>query len=1086
MRKLIVMFSLLAVLTPVSVLASIYGVLAGKVVDTDGKGVIGATVLVEGTTRGTNVRARDGSFTVTNITAGNYTVRVRSIGKQEYKVNVRISVDQTTNINVTLKDDAVMMDSVVVVAEQGTPKKVDETNIGAITTMSNEELTRQSGSNLASVIGLSAGVSSGSEGFAIRGSRSSETQIRVNGLNVGNQFTGGFGSGGQAYFPMISTYATEEVQVITGNFAAQYGDAQGGVVNAVARTGRTDKFDGYIRWQTDLGFLAGSQSDGVEVVEEDGIFRLKNGGKGLDYLMGNYNDIDFGIGGPIPFINDRTTFFVTAYNRTTENYYGYDLKDPLGNSLVEYPYDGNLRTGRNILGNIKFGITNDISLLLSASYGFSAGQDMNYGNLAYGWLYSSEIGTPYRNSSSGDIDPYGEPVSNGISQRDAKTIAENQFISTLMARINHTLTDRSFYEVTFSRTENNDERGRKVTGSDLGFFTGFDIMMPEDNWIVDGDRWIPAVDNNGKVVGDKVVDWASPVTYTGYSKDGYCNSSWSGINPLTGYYEGQPYSSGTNNPWGIQGINYQGGSQGFDFRYGEILEAQGNYNLYGLMTGDFKHIIKAGFEVNYLTSDRHYNSQPYSGNPVYDIYTAKWGGNIYADSAKTYDKTSKAFNQLKIGLYVQDQITYKGIVFNPGIRLDVMDPMSEYRVMKAEAPQFIPISSDSGFADASVKLKVSPRISINYPITERSYISMSYGQFFQSPYATYLFDRFNSETIQSGAVIGDPNMEAQQTTQYQVSYQNQLTDELAMSLSVYYKDIYNQLGLTQIMTAPEAYLQWAVSEYGSSKGIEASFTKYMSNYFAFGLNYALAYVTVTSSEASSNLNVIEDPYTKVLAFPLAPFYSSSDVRHMVKGYLAFQMRRDEGPSLWGFKPLQNTMLNIQPMWRSGTPYTRTNATGMDISEKNAYRYPSYWNVSLNLSKAFYLKDWFGESMKNAQIEFFVQVNNLFNRRAAIQVYRTSGDPLDNGLGLNTVSLGDFSSTPWYATADYANPTSFSKEQYDVYGNRLYNAASDFDQNGMVTQDEKLAAYRKYYENAMQSRPYFQTPITVQAGIHFKF
>ena len=198
MRKLIVLLSFIAVLAPASVFASIYGILAGKVVDTDGKGIIGATVLVEGTTRGTNVRARDGSFTVSNIQAGSYTVRVRAVGKSEYRMTVRISADQTTNISVVLKDDAVQMDTVVVIGTNPGDGKVDVNHIGSVTTMSSEEITRQTGADLASVIGLSAGVSSGSGGFAIRGSRSEETQIRVDGLRVGNQITGGYGSGGSS------------------------------------------------------------------------------------------------------------------------------------------------------------------------------------------------------------------------------------------------------------------------------------------------------------------------------------------------------------------------------------------------------------------------------------------------------------------------------------------------------------------------------------------------------------------------------------------------------------------------------------------------------------------------------------------------------------------------------------------------------------------------------------------------------------------------------------------------------------------------------------------------------------------------
>lgn len=240
MRKLIVLLTLFAIFTSSVAFASIYGVLSGNVVDAEGVGVIGASVLIEGTSRGTYVKSRDGSFSVTNITAGNYVVKVRFTGKQEYRANVRISADQTTKIQVTLKDDAVTTDTITVTAE-AEAKKVDDGTIGTIHTIGGAALTNTTGTNVAEVVAMSAGVSSTDAGYAIRGSRSSETQIRLDGLNMGDQFSGGFGGAGSTYFPMVSAYATEEVQVITGNFAAQYGDAQGGIVNSVMKTGRTDQ-----------------------------------------------------------------------------------------------------------------------------------------------------------------------------------------------------------------------------------------------------------------------------------------------------------------------------------------------------------------------------------------------------------------------------------------------------------------------------------------------------------------------------------------------------------------------------------------------------------------------------------------------------------------------------------------------------------------------------------------------------------------------------------------------------------------------------------------------------------------------------
>jgi hypothetical protein len=1073
-------------LLPAYMLADIYGTLSGKVVDSDGKGLMGATVMVQGTTRGTKVNARDGSFTVTNITAGSYTVLVRSMGMQEYKVNVRISADQTTRINVTLKEDAVALPDVVVTAAAISKVNVEE--VGSINTLSGDELTKTSATSMAALVGMSAGVSSSSDGYSIRGSRPSETQIRLDGMNMGNQFSGGFGASGATYFPMASTYATEEVQVITGNFAAQYGDVQGGIVNSVMKTGRTDKYEGYIVFESDLPFLSGSQSNNTELIYEGGTYRLIDGsGDGAQYLQGHQQSYDVGFGGPLSFINDRTTFYLTARNTIRPYNSGYDLRDIEGNILTRNEVSGVWM--RNLEGRLAFGLTNDIKLILGGKLGL-------YTNQASFSRYAQDIGTPYINPQTGEIDPVnGEPTSNGVTQSIGKTLAVNNFINNAFARVNHTLTDRSFYEITFSWSETNEATSRKVIGSDNNYFTGYELMEPVDNWIVDANKWFPSNFTNGRNVGDLGVDWAQSPSVITASKDSFCIGTFQVVNPLTGYYEGELYNGGTQNPYGLNSMNsanfYGGGADGFSFEYNNILSAAGHYNLFGMKTGDFTHTLKAGFETSYFTMNKHYNRQPYSTAPLYDIYTDMWGGNIYAQSQSVYDKTSKPMHQFKLAAYVQDQITFKGIVFNPGLRLDIMDPLNKYRILDVNAEnglQFIPISAEAGFADATTKVRISPRININYPITERSYVSMSYGQFFQAPLANNLYNYFNLEQMQSGIGVGDPNMEAQQTNQYQVEYKNQLTDEFALSFSVYFKDIYNQLGVLQIQTTPDAYFQWAVSEYGSSKGIEVQLDKSLSDHFGFSMSYTLSYLVVTASDANSNMSVLKDPYTGLQTFPLAAFYANTDVRHYIKGYLFFAMEQDEGPELFGMKPLQNIALSLEPTIRSGSPYTKLSLDGsMYVSDRNIYRYPMYWNVDAKLSKTFALKDWFGESMGKSTVEFWVSCDNLFNRREAVYVYANTDDPLDNGQGLNYTLQGNFGAIPWYKEATKANPSSYAIDQYDWYGNRLYNEASDFDGNGIVTQAEKYEAYKRYYENVtIQGRSYYQTPITFRAGLVVRF
>jgi isoaspartyl peptidase/L-asparaginase-like protein (Ntn-hydrolase superfamily) len=82
--------------------AGITGILTGKVTDSDGKPVPGATIRVLGTTRGASAKI-DGRYNITNITAGSYTVRVTSVGFDTALAKVTIVADQTLTLNFKLE-----------------------------------------------------------------------------------------------------------------------------------------------------------------------------------------------------------------------------------------------------------------------------------------------------------------------------------------------------------------------------------------------------------------------------------------------------------------------------------------------------------------------------------------------------------------------------------------------------------------------------------------------------------------------------------------------------------------------------------------------------------------------------------------------------------------------------------------------------------------------------------------------------------------------------------------------------------------------------------------------------------------------
>lgn len=1074
MRKLIV-FTLLAVLLiPAIALAGVHGIIKGKVVDSDGKGVLGASVLVEGTSRGTYVKDKDGSFVITNVSAGSYKLKVTAVGKSPSFTEIRVSADQTTDVSIKLKEVGVTTGTIEVVGDRN--EMIDKNAQGNVKSRSSAELNRVARDGIAGIIATSASVQNSGGGFSINGARSTESQIRVDGLDVGNQFTGGFGIAGSAYYPMVSTLATEEVQVISGNFSAEYGEALGGVVNTVVKTGRNDRYEGFLTWSTDIESLYGSQTSSIAIENQNNKLVPVEKGEGLKYQGPNQNTIEFGFGGPLGFLNRSTFFLSGSYFHEKYRDNSYKVLDPVGNNWGQLPNNGSWK--KNITGRFKFQLSDNIQLTTGGQFGLS-----NFELSSNTWLYSNDYGTPLM--TNGEIDVVnGTPTSNGIPERIAKQNAINQLVYNGLVRINHTLTDRSYYELTVSFNANNDENARRVGNESPGYFSGFELYEPSDKYEVVNQQLVKSQPDATGRIGDHIVDIYQSLAVSGMSKDGYLRKEWLAKNPLTGYYEGRDNSSGSSNPYGLaKYFQTSGADGGFEFRGGSYWQVDGNYtNVFEM--SDFKHEFRGGFELRLFELNRHYNGSPWDGNPWYDIYTDQWGGNIYGNDPAVYEKTSKPYKPMKVSAFVQDKIIYKGITIAPGLRFDMLDPNANYRT---PAPLFTSIKSDSGFASTTMKAQISPRINIIYPITEKSQFSIAYGLFYKSPEFQRMYDKFATELLRSGDILGNPNMEAQKTNQYSIKYDNEIADNFAVSVTTYFRDIYNQLGVVKYTVVPIPYYQYAVSEYGNAKGISFELRKAptMEDHFGFDANYTLAYVEGTSSSPASNSNVAIDPYTDKPAFPLATYPQGNDTRHTINAGLYFIFGNDDGPAIGSIQPLENVTFSFQATYASGSPYTKVDKNGKTLSEINAERQPDYFNVDLRVTKQFYLRDWFGESANNSVFEVYADIKNILNRRVPVGVFAVTGDADDNGTWLER-KIGDFISTPLYKDANFANAASFRAEQYDDYGNRLYSENADLDKNGVVTQAEKYQGYLNLVEKYLSFRSNYQLPIRISAGIRFKF
>ncbi len=226
--RAVVALGTFVLLAPAVLFAGTTGKISGRVVDKQSRPIVAATVLIVGGRLGAFTDAQ-GDYSILNVPPGTYEI---SIGRMGYKTritkNVLVSADNTTRLDAVLEESALATEEVIVTAER---PPVDVGLTSTRTTLTSREIEALPVQELQDVVNLQAGVVDGH----FRGGRVGEVQYQVDGVSVNNAFN-------NTSSLRVDRSLLQEVQVISGTFDAEYGQAMSGVVNAVLKEG-TQKFD---------------------------------------------------------------------------------------------------------------------------------------------------------------------------------------------------------------------------------------------------------------------------------------------------------------------------------------------------------------------------------------------------------------------------------------------------------------------------------------------------------------------------------------------------------------------------------------------------------------------------------------------------------------------------------------------------------------------------------------------------------------------------------------------------------------------------------------------------------------------------
>ena len=895
MRKLL-LYSILALhIFSIQIFAQA-GKISGVVKDAStGEALIGANVLIEGTTIGaaTNV---DGFFVILSVSPGSHNLKASMVGYTPGTItNVRVSIDQTTEVNFNLSSNAIQTEEVVVIA---TTPIVQRDVSSSRVNLNVAEIENLPVSSISGVIGLQAGVRSGLE---IRGGAANQTAFLVNGVTLRDERD-------NSPFTGISYSAIDEVQIQTGGFNAEYGNVRSGLINVVTKEGSRDKYTFSLisRYsgasKKHFGMSANDPNSYWirPFIDPDVMWTGTNNGNWDAYTQQQYAPfIDGWIGISQKSLSDddptndvtpeqAQQIFLWQHRRVTE------IKDP--DYDIDASFGGPVPFGQS-LGNLRFFAsfrqTENMYVVPLSTDGVKdwVGQlkvtsDIGEGKkIMVQGLLSQVTGTNDNNAGVAGIFRSPESIGavmNRVSYIDARIFATDYWAPSTIdytsfgGKFTNVINPSTLYEITLSTfsSEYSTNPGRVRDTSRIYNIGG--IWLDEAPF---GFADFPSTGINGLRMGV-----------------GFSNSRDSSV--VTVYNAKVDFQSQIDN------INN----------------------------------IKAGIEINYTDNRVNYAS---------------------VDKFLPSGRSRSTWSNFPIrgALYIQDKLEFEGMVANVGLRLDYSDPQGEWYEYDPYNSAFTSKNSlgiDTLLAKVSVEkqLDLSPRLGISFPISIDSKLYFNYGHFRQlpTPENLFLLRRFSDNNAVTR--VANPNNPLPKTISYELGYEQNIFDEFLLRIAGYYKDVSLQPLLVDYISRDNqvSYSRSEPNNYQDVRGFELTLTKNRGNWiqgflnytydvrsagnFGFGTYYESASLQ-RNYEATTRDNYQEKPIPRPYANANIDLFTPSEF----------------GPQTGGLYLLGDWRMSFVTSWTSGYYFTWVGG-GSIPGIVNNVQWRDYWGVDLRISKTF--------------------------------------------------------------------------------------------------------------------------------------
>ncbi len=306
---------------------------------------------------------------------------------------------------------------------------------------------------------------------------------------------------------------------------------------------------------------------------------------------------------------------------------------------------------------------------------------------------------------------------------------------------------------------------------------------------------------------------------------------------------------------------------------------------------------------------------------------------------------------------------------------------------------------DNSFEDYKPQVNWLPRLAFSFPISEDANFFAHYDVLVQRPPSNWEVTPLNYVYFYTPdrTPANNANLLPERVVDYEVGFQQKLNQNSAIKFSAYYREQRDmiQSRLIQYVPVIGRYETYGNVDFGTVKGFTWQYDMRRTLNTEIRLAYTLQFADATGSGADSQKGKTRLGNLRNL-FPL-----DFDERHNLSAIIDYRYdegKRYNGPRIAGNDILANFGVNLQVSAASGRPYTaslradRFGGSGT-LGAINGNRLPWRFNADMRVDKSFSLTK---KGKNPLNLNIYLRVSNLLNRKNVLGVYTATGSPTDDG------------------------------------------------------------------------------------------